>query len=77
MADDRAHEQIRASELRDLEADLEHVRWLLPGRHRNPVRTTTEESLHEAIKGDQAAARAREPVVDEVPSWLAPPPRAA
>jgi hypothetical protein len=72
MTDDRAYDEIRASELRDLEADLGRVRSLLPSSHRNRARTTTEQSLDDAIKADQAAARAREPVVDEVPSWLLP-----
>ena len=66
------YDEIRAGELRDLDADLDRVPWLPPSSHRNPARTTTEQRLDDAIEADQAAARAREPVVDEVPSWLLP-----
>jgi hypothetical protein len=73
MTDHQGHDQIRASELRDLDADAEHVRWLLPSRHRKPARTTTEEQLDAAIKADQRAGLARHPVADDVPDWLLPP----
>jgi hypothetical protein len=73
MADDRADEEIRASELADLDADADRVRWLLPSRPRKPARTTTEEQLDAAIKADQCAGLARHPVVEDVPDWLLPP----
>jgi hypothetical protein len=73
MTDDRAHDEIRASELADLDADADRVRWLLPSRHRKPARTTTEEGLHDAILADHRAANARAPRIEDPPDWLLPP----
>jgi hypothetical protein len=63
-------------ELTALIDDAERIAWLLPSADRKTLqraRTTSEEGLHEAIKADQAAANAREPVTEDVPSWLLPP----